>query len=64
MEQPRRELEFAGPAPGFRLLLKRNCSISPTGLLRVFALIALVTIGLDAAACAGFANELGKRLQS
>lgn len=46
---PRRELAFEGQASGFRLLLKRNCSISPSGLMRVFALLALATIGIAAA---------------
>lgn len=46
MENPRRELIFAGPAPGFSVLLKRNCSISPAGLARVFALLVAVTLGI------------------
>jgi uncharacterized membrane protein len=46
MENPRRELVFAGPAPGFSLLLKRNCSISPAALARVFALLVAVTLGI------------------
>jgi uncharacterized membrane protein len=46
MDFPRRELAFQGPAPGFSVLLKRNCSISPAGLARVFALIAIVTLGI------------------
>jgi uncharacterized membrane protein len=48
IEHPRRQLDFRGPAPGFRLMLKRNCSISPSGLLWVFALISLVTLGIGA----------------
>lgn len=48
-EFPRRELAFQGQGPGFSLLLKRNCSISPSGLLRVYGLIAFVTIGIAAA---------------
>jgi uncharacterized membrane protein len=48
MMEPRRELAFEGPAPGFRVVLKRNCSISPAGLARVFALIAAVTLGIGA----------------
>ena len=46
MENPRRELVFAGPAPGFSVLLKRNCSISPASLARVFALLVAVTLGI------------------
>lgn len=46
MENPRRELMFAGPAPGFSLLLKRNCSISPAALARVFAFLVAVTLGI------------------
>ena len=46
MENPRRELVFAGPAPGFSLLLKRNCSISPAALARVFAFLVAVTLGI------------------
>lgn len=46
MENPRRELMFAGPAPGFSVLLKRNCSISPAALARVLALLAAVTLGI------------------
>ena len=46
MENPRRELVFAGPAPGFSVLLKRNCSISPANLARVFAFLVAVTLGI------------------
>ena len=46
MENPRRELIFAGPAAGFSVLLKRNCSISPAGLARVFAFLVAVTLGI------------------
>jgi len=46
MENPRRELVFAGSAPGFSVLLKKNCSISPAGLARVFALLVAVTLGI------------------
>jgi uncharacterized membrane protein len=46
MENPRRELIFAGPAPGFSVLLKRNCSISPAALARVFACLVAVTLGI------------------
>ncbi len=46
VENPRRELAFAGPAPGFSVLLKRNCSISPAALARVFAFLVAVTLGI------------------
>jgi len=46
MDFPRRELAFQGAAPGFSMHLKRNCSISPAGLARVFALIASLTLGI------------------
>ena len=46
MEVPRRELTFDGAAPGFSLLLKRNCSIYPAGLAGTFALIAALSIGI------------------
>jgi uncharacterized membrane protein len=50
----RRERAVQGQAPGFSVLLKRNCSISPLGLARVFALIATVTLGIAVAwACFG-----------
>ena len=48
-EFPRQELAFQGQGPGFSLLLKRNCSISPAGLVLVFGLIAIVTLGIAAA---------------
>jgi len=38
LEVPRRELLFQEQAGGFSLTLKRNCSISPAGLARVFVL--------------------------
>ena len=47
-ETPRRELAFQGQGSGFSLLLKRNCSISPAGLLWVYGLIAAVTLGIAA----------------
>jgi uncharacterized membrane protein len=46
MENPRRELAFIGSAPGFSVLLKRNCSLSPAGLARVFALLAAFSIAI------------------
>jgi uncharacterized membrane protein len=45
---PRHESAFLGQTDEFRLLIKRNCSISPAGLLRVFALLALATLGIGA----------------
>ena len=45
-ESPRRELAFMERSPGFSLVVKRNCSISPHGLLRVFVLLAGVAIGI------------------
>lgn len=46
MEIPRRELAFDWAAPGFSLLLKRNCSSSPARLAGAFALLAAVSIGI------------------
>lgn len=48
IESPRRELAFMGRRPGFCLLVKRNCSISPHGLLRVYALLACAATGVAA----------------
>ena len=48
-EYTRQELEFQGQGSGFSVLLKRNCSISPSGLLWAYGLIAVVTIGIAAA---------------
>ncbi len=48
-ESPRRELAFMERSPGFSLVVKRNCSISPHGLLRVFVLLAGVAIGIATA---------------
>ncbi len=46
---PRRELRFEDRASGFRLLLRRNCSISPAGLMKVFAMLALASVGIASA---------------
>jgi uncharacterized membrane protein len=46
IEVPRRELVFEEQASGSSLLLKRNCSISPGGMLRVFGLLALAALGI------------------
>ena len=48
-EIPRQKLAFQGQGSGFSLLLKRNCSISPSGLLWVFGVIAVATMGIAAA---------------
>jgi len=47
LEVPGRELAFREEHGGFSLTLKRNCSISPSGLACVFAALALavLTIG-------------------
>ncbi len=45
-EFPRQELAFSGQGTGFCLLLKRNCSISPAGLMADYGLIVLVTTGI------------------
>jgi uncharacterized membrane protein len=52
MSDFRRELAFQGSGAEFNVILKRNCSISPAALLRVFALVAVVSmaIGLGFAA--------------
>ena len=47
-EFPRQELAFQGQGSGFSLLLKRNCSISPAGLMLMFGAIAIVTLGIAA----------------
>jgi uncharacterized membrane protein len=46
METAHPERVFTRPAHGFGVLSKRNCSISPAGLWRVFAAIALLTLGI------------------
>lgn len=48
-EIPCQKLAFHGQGPGFSLLLKRNCSISPRGLMWVYGVIAMVTMGIAAA---------------
>ncbi|MBS0337082.1 MAG: DUF2244 domain-containing protein [Proteobacteria bacterium] len=48
-ELPRQEFAFQGRGPGFSLLLKRNCSISPAGLMWAYGAIAAVTLGVAAA---------------
>lgn len=49
LEFPRRETQFAATRAGFRVVLKRNCSISPRGLLLAFALLAALALGIAAA---------------
>lgn len=46
MQSPQGEWAFLGSSDGFSLLLKRNCSISPKGMILVFAVLALVTLGI------------------
>jgi len=46
IETPRRELTFSATGEGFHVLLKRNCSISPRGLLLAFALLAALSMGI------------------
>lgn len=46
MDFPQRETRFAATDAGFRVVLKRNCSISPRGLLLVFALLAALALGI------------------
>jgi len=51
-EFPRQQLAFQGQGSGFSLLLKRNCSISPSALMWAYGSIAVVTLGI----AAGFAT--------
>lgn len=46
MQSPQREWTFLGSSQEFSLLLKRNCSISPKGMILVFALLAVATLGI------------------
>lgn len=46
MQSPQREWAFLGSSQEFSLLLKRNCSISPKGMILVFAVLSLVTLGI------------------
>jgi len=48
MNHLRRELAFQGTESGFRVILKRNCSISPAALLGVFVAFALVSLSIGA----------------
>jgi uncharacterized membrane protein len=49
MDSPQREMQFSATDAGFRVVLKRNCSISPRGLLLVFALLAALALGIASA---------------
>lgn len=49
LQFPQRETQFAATRAGFRVVLKRNCSISPRGLLLAFALLAALALGIAAA---------------
>jgi uncharacterized membrane protein len=46
MEFARRESEFAATEAGFRVVLKRNCSISPRGLLLAYGMLAALSVGI------------------
>lgn len=46
MHSPQREWAFLGSSHGFSLLLKRNCSISPKGMILVFASLAMATLAI------------------
>ena len=46
IEFPRRGLAFQEEHGGFSLTLKRNCSISPSGLACVFAALALAVLAI------------------
>jgi len=43
-----RRVQFTATESGFRVVLKRNCSISPRGLLLVFALLAALAMAIAA----------------
>jgi len=43
-EFPKREITVCGSVDGFDIVLRRNCSISPVGLARVFLALALVSL--------------------
>jgi len=51
MPIPRQDLSFRKQDSGFELLLKRNCSISPSGLLTAYLVISVITLFI----AAGFA---------
>jgi uncharacterized membrane protein len=45
-ELPRRDLAFRDGLAGFSLTLKRNCSISPSGLLYAFGGLSVAALGI------------------
>jgi uncharacterized membrane protein len=45
-ELPRRDFAFREEIAGFSLTLKRNCSISPAGLLCVFAALSVACLAI------------------
>ena len=45
-ELPRRDLAFRDELAGFSLLLKRNCSISPAGLLYAFGALSAAALAI------------------
>jgi uncharacterized membrane protein len=47
-ESPPRDLAFREELGGFSLILKRNCSISPAGLLHAYAGLSIVVLGIGA----------------
>jgi uncharacterized membrane protein len=49
VEFPRRETRFAATDAGFRVELRRNCSISPRGLALVFATLAALAVVIASA---------------
>lgn len=49
MESPPRATRFAATDAGFRVELKRNCSISPRGLALVFATLAALAVVIASA---------------
>lgn len=49
MDFPPRETRFSATDAGFRVELKRNCSISPRGLALVFATLAALAVAIAAA---------------
>jgi len=49
IEPPRRELTFTPTAAGFRVMLRRNCSMSPRGLLLAFVLLAALSLAIASA---------------
>jgi uncharacterized membrane protein len=46
IHSPARETRFSSTDAGFRVLLKRNCSIAPGRLLLVFGLLGALTVSI------------------